>query len=83
MALDISPTATFSEAMDPVTLTASTFTLVEQGQPSPLAASVSYQGQVATLDPTASLSAGRTYTATVAGGPSGAKDLEAHRSRPT
>ena len=32
------PTATFSEAMDPATLTTTTFTLVKQGQTTPLAA---------------------------------------------
>jgi len=49
----VSPTATFSEAMNPATLTTSTFTLVQQGQSTPVAATVSYAGQVATLDPTA------------------------------
>jgi len=71
----VSPTATFSEAMDPATLTTGTFTLVEQGTTTPLAASVSYENLVATLDPGSSLQAGTTYTARVQGGPSGAKDL--------
>jgi hypothetical protein len=71
----VSPTATFSEAMNPATLTTSTFTLVQQGQSTPLPATVSYASQVATLDPSSNLAAGTTYTATVKGGPSGAKDV--------
>ena len=47
------PTATFSEAMNPATLTTTTFTLVKQGTTTPLAASVSYASQTATLDPSA------------------------------
>jgi glucose/arabinose dehydrogenase len=74
IALDASPTATFSEAMDPSTLTTTTFTLVKQGQTTPVTATVSYASQVATLDPSASLEASTTYTATVKGGSSGAKD---------
>ncbi len=75
VALDVSPSATFSEAMDPSSLTTSTFTLVRQGQTTPLAASVTYAGQTATLDPSANLDASTTYTATVKGGSSGAKDV--------
>ena len=37
VAVGASPTATFSEAMNPATLTTSTFTLVQQGQTTPLA----------------------------------------------
>ena len=61
--------------MDPSTLTTSTFTLTKQGQPTPVSALVSYQSQVATLDPTASLEASTTYTAKVEGGPGGAEDV--------
>jgi hypothetical protein len=61
--------------MNPATLTTTTFTLVQQGQSTPLAASVSYAGQVATLDPSANLTANTTYTATVKGGSAGAKDV--------
>ena len=67
--------ATFSEAMNPATLTTSTFTLVKQGTSTPLAATVSYASQVATLDPSADLAASTTYVATVKGGSSGAKDV--------
>ena len=38
VAVNVSPTATFSEAMNAATLTTSTFTLVQQGQSTPLAA---------------------------------------------
>ena len=75
VAVDVSPTATFSEAMSPASLTTSTFTLVQQGQSTPLAASVTYSGQTATLDPSANLAANTSYTATVKGGTAGAKDL--------
>ena len=75
VAVAISPLATFSEAMNASTITSSTFTLVKQGTTTPLAASVSYASQVATLDPTADLLPATTYTATVKGGPSGVKDL--------
>jgi len=61
--------------MDPATLTAATFTLLRQGATTPVTATVSYAGQLATLDPSANLAAGATYTATVKGGSAGAKDL--------
>jgi glucose/arabinose dehydrogenase len=74
VAVSVSPSATFSEAMDPATLTSATFTLVKQGTTTPVAASVSYANLVATLDPTANLDPASSYTATVKGGPGGAKD---------
>ncbi len=69
--------AVFSEAMDAATLTTATFTLVRQGTTTPVAAPVTYDAAAkrATLDPDANLAAGATYTATVKGGASGAKDL--------
>jgi len=77
VAVDTTATATFSEAMDPATVTASTFTLLQQGSQTPIQAGVSYDvaARTATLTPAASLQAGATYTATVKGGASGAKDL--------
>jgi hypothetical protein len=75
VAVNASPSATFSEPMDPATLTTSTFTLVQQGQSTPVPASVSYSGAVATLDPSTDLATSTTYTATVKGGASGAKDV--------
>ena len=56
-------------------LTTSTFTLVQQGQSTPLAGVVTYASQVATLNPNADLLANTTYTATVKGGSAGAKDV--------
>jgi N-acetylneuraminic acid mutarotase len=70
-------TATFSEALDPATVTPSTFTLLKQGTSTPLSASISYDGstRTATLDPSSNLEAGTTYVATVKGGSTGVKDL--------
>lgn len=61
------PQATFSVALNPSTITASTFTLAN-GQGAAVAATVSYDAttKTATLTPTARLSAG-TYTARVDG----------------
>jgi Bacterial Ig-like domain len=72
--------ATFSEAMDPNTISTNTFTLTKQGASQPVAADVSYDlatmkatldpgGEILDLDPSA------TYIATIKGGASGAKDL--------
>lgn len=63
-------TATFSEAIDPATITASSFTL-KQGA-TPVSASVTSVGSVATLDPASNLTASTLYTATIT---TGAKDL--------
>jgi len=62
--------ATFSEAMDPSTISASTFTLM-QGITS-VSGTVSYVGVTATFAPSSGLIPGAAYTATVT---SGAKDL--------
>ena len=75
VALDVSPTATFSEAMNATTLNSTTVTLVKQGTSTPLTASVSYAAQVAVLDPSTNLEPATTYTVTVKGGASGAKDV--------
>jgi hypothetical protein len=75
VSVSVSPSASFSEAMDPASLTSSTFTLLKQGQTTPVSASVSYASQVATLDPSSDLEPGTSYTATVKGGSAGAKDV--------
>jgi glucose/arabinose dehydrogenase len=75
VAVTVSPTATFSEAMDPASLTSTTFSLVAQGQSTPIPAAVSYANRVATLDPNGDLAAATSYTATVKGGVGGARDL--------
>jgi hypothetical protein len=56
------PTATFSKAMDAATITSTSFTLTPSGG-SPVAATVSYSGSVATLTPNAQLATSTTYTA--------------------
>jgi hypothetical protein len=62
-------TATFSEPVDPVTLTTGTFTL-RTGTAAPVAAAVTYNAttRVAMLNPTATLAAGTRYTATLSSG---------------
>ncbi len=62
--------ATFSEAMDPLTITTATFTLMDGV--TPVSGTVAYVGLVATFTPTSDLAAGTTYTATIT---TGAKDL--------
>ena len=60
----------FSEEMDPLTLTTSTFTLKQGATEVP--GTVAYSGTTATFTPTNFLAAGMTYTATIT---TGAKDL--------
>lgn len=70
--------ATFSEAMDPTTITSATFTLRVTGGAA-VAGMVSYDAatQIASFDPTANLitTPATNYTATIAGGAAGVKDL--------
>jgi Domain of unknown function (DUF4082)/Bacterial Ig-like domain/Glycosyl hydrolases family 16 len=68
--------ATFSKAMDPMTITTTTFQLRNAAN-ALVAASVSYDGTTltATLTPSSALGGGTTYTATVKGGATGVKDL--------
>lgn len=73
VAKNIKPTATFSESMDPATITAATFTL-KQGTTA-VTGTVAYVGLIATFTPTADLAANTVYTATVT---TGAKDLAAN-----
>lgn len=69
-------TATFSEAMDPATITASRFVLAS-GTSAPVDATVSYNASTltATLTPATTLAEGTTYNATVRGGSGGVTDL--------
>ena len=71
----VHPTVTFSEALDPATLTTSTFTLTPSGG-SAVAASIAWNAtsRIATLTPTAALATGTTYAAQVKGGAGGVKD---------
>ena len=67
--------ATFSTAMDPATVTASTFRLLDpSGNPVPATVSYSPYTDTARLTPVASLAPATTYTAVVKGGPDGVKD---------
>ena len=58
--------ATFSQVMDPLTITNSTFTLMDGL--TPVAGVVMYAGSTATFDPTSDLLSGTTYTATITTG---------------
>jgi hypothetical protein len=69
-------TATFSEPISAATLTTSTFVLRNPAN-AVVAATVSYNAvtRVGTLAPSAPLAASTTYTATIAGGSAGVKDM--------
>ena len=62
--------ATFSEAMDPLTITAATFTLRRGAIP--VAGTVTYAGVTGTFTPTTALATNTEYTATIT---TGAEDL--------
>jgi hypothetical protein len=64
--INTKPTATFSEAMDPLTINSSTFT-VKQGVLS-VAGLVTYVGTVATFKPFVNFTANTTFTATITSG---------------
>ena len=68
-------TATFSEALNPATVTPSTFVLRDAGN-TVVPAAVSYNAgtSTATLTPSSGLASSATYTATVVGGASGVRD---------
>jgi len=63
-------TATFSEAMDPATITTATFTLNQGATPVP--GTVTYSGVTAVFTPTGNLAFNTAYTATIT---TGARDL--------
>lgn len=65
--------ATFSEGMDPFTLTTATFTLMRGT--TLVSGTVTYAGVNALFTPTTSLANSTRYTATIKGGVNGAKDL--------
>lgn len=67
--------ATFSEAMDPATLTPTTVRLTRGA--TPVTAAVTYDGATNTvlLNPSAALAASATYTVRITGGTSGARDV--------
>jgi Ice-binding-like/Bacterial Ig-like domain len=59
--------ATFSEAMNPTTITGTTFTLTGPGI-TPVPGAVTYAGSTATFTPTAALAGGTLFTATITTG---------------
>jgi len=67
--------ATFSEAMDPLTINTVNFTLKQTATGTAVAGVVSYSGVSAVFIPVSNLANARSYTATVKGGANGAKDL--------
>ena len=79
-AIDVSLTAnveaTFSESIDPATLTTSNFTLSQQSDGTPISAAVTYDSvsKKAILDPAAALSYETMYVATVKGDAGGVTD---------
>ena len=71
VAINSNMTATFSEAMDPTTINALTFTLEGPGTTA-VAGAVTYVGTTATFNPTDDLAGNTLFTATIT---TGAKDL--------
>ena len=67
--------ATFSEAMDPLTITSENFTLKDTASGISVAGTISYSGVSAVFIPSGNLATNRIYTVTVKGGTSGVKDL--------
>jgi len=74
VALNSALTATFSEPMNPLTITSANFTLARGA--TPVAGAVTYAGVTATLDPTVDLLPNTVYTATIT---SAASDLSGLR----
>lgn len=75
IAVDVSPTATMSEALGTTTVTSTTASL-KNAAGTAITATVSYDTATKkiTIDPTANLANSTTYTATIKGGASGVKD---------
>ena len=63
VALNQKDTVTFSEQIDPATLTTSSYTVTKAGIP--VAGTVSYAGRTATFNPRANFAATTTYTSTL------------------
>ncbi|MGD0829691.1 MAG: Ig-like domain-containing protein [Terracidiphilus sp.] len=66
--LNSTVTATFSMAMNPATISGTTFTVTSAG--GPVAGAVTYSGVIATFTPSANLSYGTVYTGTITTGAS-------------
>ncbi|MGN7147474.1 CBM96 family carbohydrate-binding protein [Arthrobacter sp. SAFR-179] len=74
VAVTADATASFSEAIDPSTVTSGTFTLTAGTTTVPATVTYNSTDKLATLNPDADLAAGTTYTATIRGGSGGVKD---------
>jgi methionine-rich copper-binding protein CopC len=76
VAVNSTAAVTFSEPMDPQTITSATFTLTGPGG-APVAGTVNYSAfsNYAAFTPSSDLAAGITYTATIVGGANGVTDL--------
>lgn len=75
VAINTAVGATFSEGMDPLSITNVTFSLKETISGTPVAGTVSYSGVNAVFTPLANLALSTSYTVTIKGGNSGVKDL--------
>jgi Ice-binding-like/Bacterial Ig-like domain len=78
VAINSAVTATFSEAMDPLTITTATFTVTDNVG-APVAGTVAYLDNVATFTPTANLPDNTSFTATIT---TGAADLAGNALAP-
>ncbi|MCX7171239.1 MAG: Ig-like domain-containing protein [Proteobacteria bacterium] len=75
VAVNTKVAATFSEAMDPLSITTVNMTMKETASGNAVIGTVNYAGVTATFVPLNSLAASTGYTITVKGGTSGVKDL--------
>lgn len=66
--LNVSPTATFSKAMNPTTINSTTFTLVQGATPIAGVVTLNSATNTATFNPALNLTAGLVYTATITTG---------------
>ncbi|HQU91542.1 MAG TPA: Ig-like domain-containing protein, partial [Pyrinomonadaceae bacterium] len=74
VAVNTSPTATFNEAMDPVTIN-STSVELRDGSDNLVPAATSFAGNTVTIDPNEPLSGSSTYSVTIKSGSGGARDV--------
>lgn len=75
VAINTKEGATFSEAIDPLTITAVNFALKEAVSGIPVAGSVSHAGVNAVFSPSSNLALNTRYTATIKGGIGGVTDI--------
>lgn len=75
VALNTAVGVTFSEALDPATITGLQFTMKDALSGNPVAGTVSYSGVTAEFKPAAILQANTRYTLTIKGGAGGVTDV--------